>query len=335
MDLSGAGGVETHILQLAQEMRKLGVDVDVFGKHRGDGIESIASFEPHNYAIINTHGCSLDLTLCRKLLRCTPDQRRVHTLHGISLYYLWACKTWLNWRCYWATLIEQILSSQADHVICVSHNIHEGAQQYFGINDSKLSVITNGVNGERFHNKDKAELRKGYGLNPDDLVVVFVGRGEDRVKGTTAIAQSINELSKEFGALRLLAIPGSGFESASWLCKTGEIAHERISDGYAAADIFVNASLNEGMPITLLEAMAAGLAIVVSPVGGIPEVVRHEENGLLLQPDRSDLTDQLRRLLIDEGLRNQLGQRGQEDVLKLSWKNAAKQTIDLYQGLLS
>ena len=103
---------------------------------------------------------------------------------------------------------------------------------------------------------------------------------------------------------------------------------------YQAADIYLNASLNEGMPLTVIEALAANLPTIASPVGGIPEIITHNKTGLLLRKDRSDLTEQLTRLIDNPALRRQLSLHAPNAVQALTWDNLAKRTIRLYESLL-
>src|SRR4029079_8337911 len=89
----------------------------------------------------------------------------------------------------------------------------------------------------------------------------------------------------------------------------GEVAD--IPGLLARADLFVLTSLNEGLSLSILEAMAAGLAVVASRVGGNPEIVMDGETGLLVGPDDAASTAAaIRRLLTDPALRTGLGARG-------------------------
>jgi len=348
LDLNINGGVEKHILRLAEAMRDLGVDIDVFGQ-RGpmghsdatvaaeavkDGqFRVLSEFKPQNYHIIHTHSGQFCLRFVKMILSRSENQRHVHTMHNSALEYAIACNAWFNWRCYWASLIEGFWGRYADHVIVVSRPIRKRAISCFGLESGKISLIANGAVPFHAPVESRGQLRDQFGLSPHDIVVLFVGRGEDKVKGTQAVSASIGQLQHKFPETRLVAVPGTGFNGQEWICRTGPIDHREMLNCYAAADIFVNASLDEGLPLTIIEAMAAGLGIVAAPVGGIPEVITHNQTGLLLRPDRSDLTAQLGRLIEDVQLRERLGRNAAIAAKKLTWENIARETIGVYESL--
>jgi glycosyltransferase involved in cell wall biosynthesis len=118
------------------------------------------------------------------------------------------------------------------------------------------------------------------------------------------------------------AIVGDGPERAALEAAAAtaqvELLGERgdVPEQLAASDVFVLSSRSEGMPMSILEAMAAGLPVVASAVGGIPEIVRDGETGLLVPPGDADaLAAALGRLLDDDGLRRRLGAAGRERAL--------------------
>ncbi len=125
-------------------------------------------------------------------------------------------------------------------------------------------------------------------LEPGSFEALVVGDGPDR-----------QQLEDEIGALGLNA--------------RVQLAGERsdVPELLAAADVFVLSSSSEGMPVSVLEAMAAGLPVVASRVGGVPEQVTHGETGLLVEPgDADDLAAALARLVQDGELRGRLGAAG-------------------------
>jgi glycosyltransferase involved in cell wall biosynthesis len=335
LDIRSAGGVETHIREITQAMRRLGVKVDIASNNTGAEYLPLKYFQAKQYDIIHTHGSSFCRRMINLALNRLPHQRHVHTLHGVSLDYLWGCKDWGNWRGYSSTLIEGICSRYADHVIAVSESISRRARQAFRLRPQKISVIPNGYHRPPTAQNSRDGMRKELGLNENEIVILFVGRGEDKVKGTATITSALNQLQGKHPHLRLLAVPGTGFGQAGWLCRSGPIEHEQMHEAYTAADIFVNASLNEGMPLTLIEAMAQGLPVVAAPVGGIPELITHNQTGLLLEQDRSDLPDQLNRLIENPDLRRRLGQNARQAVTHLTWENLARQTVKVYETVIA
>lgn len=340
IDLHVHGGVEKHVLRLAEAVRKLGVQVDVFGKvpshqnvPRTEHFEPLEALRSESYDIFHTHSGFYSYHEFKLQCSRRPRQRWVHTLHTVSLDYLFNCRDWLNWRCYYATLTEGFWSHYADRVIAVSGHVQRLACQYYHVQQEKIAVIYNGFLPTHSITASREQIRQRLRINPQQPLVLFVGRGEDKVKGTDLLTRCMNELYAEFPRLRLVAIPGSGFYPAAWLCSTGPVPHQDIPAYYRAADIFVNTSLSEGLPLTVVEAMAAGLPIVAARAGGIPEIIRHEQTGLLLRPDRSDLAVQLRRILHQPQLGETLGKNAQRAAQQLTWENLARQTLAVYESL--
>lgn len=109
---------------------------------------------------------------------------------------------------------------------------------------------------------------------------------------------------------------------------------EDLRDRLAASDVFVMASESEGLPVSMLEAMATGLAVVVPAITGIPEVIRHGENGLLFAPgDSADLAQKLDSIVSDASLRRRLGRKARETaLLRFSRDTVYDETLRLICG---
>ena len=226
-------------------------------------------------------------------------------------------------------------SRYADHVIAVCEKTAQWLSRGFGVGRNKISVIGNGYEPCEPKPQTRTNIRKKLGLTKQNIAVLFVGRGEDVVKGTELVARAIERLHRKNQDVRLVAIPGTGFERADWLCATGPIDHTEITDYYHAADIFANASLSEGMPLTIVEAAAAGLPIVAAPVGGIVDFVKHNQTGLLTRPDRSDLAEQLGLLISAPDIGLRLAGSAKRTAKNLTWANLAGQTIAIYESLIA
>ncbi|EQD47331.1 Glycosyl transferase, group 1 domain protein, partial [mine drainage metagenome] len=116
----------------------------------------------------------------------------------------------------------------------------------------------------------------------------------------------------------------------------GPLDRPRLLEEYRRADLFVLPSLFEPFGIVLLEAMAAGLPIVASRVGGIPEVVAEGECALLCPPnDPAGLADALARLTADDGLRRRLGAAGRRRALAFSWETVIPEWVRLFESVVA
>ncbi len=105
----------------------------------------------------------------------------------------------------------------------------------------------------------------------------------------------------------------------------GEVPNDRISEYLVKADIFVRPSRSEGLGTAFLEAMAAGLPVIGTPVGGIPDFLKDGENGLFSRPeDAKDLSEKIVKLINNAPFREKIAKHGQQFVLRdYSWDNIA------------
>ena len=175
-------------------------------------------------------------------------------------------------------------------------------------------------------------------------LVAFVGRIE-QAKGVFDLIEAVNEVREtiptvrlEFagdgdieGALRHVAIRGirANVHFSGWL------SPRRREELLARATVFVLPSHAEGLPMSLLEAMAAGCPVIASNVGGIPDLVTNEVNGLLVPPgDRDALALALHRLLVDRELADRLGHEARATVRRrFTTEHALARLDQIYSGL--
>ena len=102
----------------------------------------------------------------------------------------------------------------------------------------------------------------------------------------------------------------------------------------AQSDVFVLPSYNEGVPMSLLESMAAGLPAIVTPVGGIPDVLRHGVEGLMVEPKRvADLSAAMAKMITDDAERLALGKRAHERARAFEVHAYARRLADIYQRI--
>jgi len=229
-------------------------------------------------------------------------------------------------------------------LICVNSAmivLSEEWRQFFlsiGIPGEKLCVMTNAVF------VPEAPNRAG---NSEYVTVLFMSRFE-KSKG---IRELLDVIERKDDFLRRCRFVMAGPKTHDWTAVSERVAQtemsgqvempgllrgERKHRAYQDADIYLLQSYAEGMPIGLLEAMSYGLACITTSVGGIPDVIQDEDNGLLIPPGDSDaLADTLEHLVKDDALRRRLGARGRETVEKrFDWNVRAEEISRFYQTLL-
>ena len=186
-----------------------------------------------------------------------------------------------------------------------------------GVAATKIRTIANGIDVEPFE-----RALPSPALNFDGNKVIGMVARLDLQKGFEYLLRAAHQLCGTFPALKVV-IAGEGpdrqaienmiqrFGLQSSVILAGH--HSDMPGIYAAIDIFVLPSLNEGLPMTILEAMAASKPVIATRVGAIPSVIKEGETGLLVDPGDADgLRDALARLLSDSDLCQCLGAAGHD-----------------------
>jgi L-malate glycosyltransferase len=114
---------------------------------------------------------------------------------------------------------------------------------------------------------------------------------------------------------------------------TGPIPHGQIASYYDRADIFINASRLDNMPVSILEAFASGTPVVTTTAGGIPYVVEHERTGLMCEPGNWQLlAEYVLRLLKEPALASRLAENAHEELKKYRWESVREEWLATYRS---
>ncbi|MBU4380828.1 glycosyltransferase family 4 protein [Candidatus Parcubacteria bacterium] len=217
-----------------------------------------------------------------------------------------------------------------DKIVCVSGVVKGRVEKEFPKFQDKLVVIDNGVDIEKFKCRmTNVKLRSN---DKKEMRLLTVGRVV-KEKGLEVLFESLESL-KELGSLRLTIVGGgSDLEYFKSLAKTlalpvdfvGEVTNEETVKYYQQADVFVLPTLRqEGFPMVLAEAMASGLPIIASRVGGIPSAIVSGENGILVTPaSQEGLSNAIRQLAENPKLQETLS----ENALIASKEKYSQQTM--------
>jgi L-malate glycosyltransferase len=252
----------------------------------------------------------------------------------------------------------KLLLRKGDRVTAVGQFVKQALVRNEGIAAGRIAVIHNGIDAAEYRPEDKArhraEVRRELGLAPEQLIVLQVARFhpvKDHATGLKAFAATVKQPAGPLGegsglaasplsirhppsAIRLhipspvLLLVGDGEKrpACEQLARELNLApavqflgvRTDVPRLVAAADVFLLSSLSEGISVTLLEAMAAGVPIAATQVGGNPEVVLHGQTGLLSpRADAPALGANLATLLADAALRQSMGDAGRGRFLEL------------------
>jgi teichuronic acid biosynthesis glycosyltransferase TuaC len=181
---------------------------------------------------------------------------------------------------------------QADALVAVSGALGH-AMLELGAPADRLHVVPNGVDRDLFHFGAPVDGRRKIGIFSDEKMILSVGNLNE-LKGHALVVEAVARLRAR-GIRVSYHIIGAGEEETRLEARIaalgmqdcvhlqGPVANERLRPWYQAASLFVLASSREGWPNVLNEALACGTPVVATKVGGVPEIVRHGENGLLME----------------------------------------------------
>lgn len=259
--------------------------------------------------------------------------------------------------------IERTALEAADRVVAVSREMRRDILDYFAVAPEKVTVIGNGIDTDEYRRTEARDRLARFGIAPDRPYVLFLGRISHQ-KGIRHLLAAAAHLDR---GVQLVLCAGAPDTEAIAAELAGAVERLQAARGgviwiremvdrataiqlYSHAAVFCCPSIYEPFGIINLEAMACQAPVVASAVGGIPEVVKHGETGLLVgveqeprspfepvDPDRfaADLAEALGRVLADPAAGRRMGEAGRRRAEALfSWRAVARQTLALYTDLL-
>jgi glycosyltransferase involved in cell wall biosynthesis len=242
--------------------------------------------------------------------------------------------------------IHKVLDS-ADAIIATTKSYAQESPFLRGYPD-KTVVIPNGINIKEVTTPlTKEKSREILGIPQDSEIILFFGSLVE-YKGPDILLKAF-KLVKNVAPSAKLIFAGRGHldsqlkEAAKKLKISGDVIFTGFVEDkdkplyYKAADIFClpSTTLAESFGIVNLEAMAAGIPIVSSNLGGIPDIVKNGENGLLAKPyDIEMVAENLIKLIKDDNMRHEMGQNGLKMVKSYTWDEVALKTEKLYKELI-
>lgn len=201
-----------------------------------------------------------------------------------------------------------------------------------------VEVIPYGLDTEAFQPRDRFLARQMLGVPAEARVLLFVAQWlGDSYKGMATLVEALERLKHDRDLFLLVLGRGEAVEKCQIPSRfLGSISEdERLSLVYSAADLFLLPSLEDNFPNTALEALACGLPVVGSNVGGIPEIVREAETGVLFERGNAEaLAQAIQRVLPEHEQLHRMSTNCRITVLnEYSLGIQAQRYLDLYDTL--
>jgi glycosyltransferase involved in cell wall biosynthesis len=242
-------------------------------------------------------------------------------------------------------IINKVLSGCTDKVIAVSEAVENDMLAYDGISPSKIMVIYNGVDMERFSPERKYfNIRREFSIDDDSVVVGFIGRLVHN-KGLEYLLMAFGQVKQRHHDTKLIIV-GDGSLMQELKGKARDLGigdsvvftglRRDVPDLLASMDVFVMPSVKEGLGNSILEAMVMRKPVVATDVGGIPEIVQNGRTGLVVPPARhSALAEAIMTLITDRRLAAEFGEAAEGFIREgFSIKATAGKWQHLYESLL-
>jgi glycosyltransferase involved in cell wall biosynthesis/protein-tyrosine-phosphatase len=334
---------------LAHELRRLGVQVAIVDEHRYTALGIVRFLtrflREHGVDVVHTHRHK-DSVLGSIAAKAAGVPHVIRTVHGLSEPMHGWDKA--KYQAYDA-LDRATLWCCADRILAVSRRMAETLKAS-GYRARTVTHLHNGVDLRNVKTtRPPEDVRRALGIEDDEVVIGTAGRFA-RVKGQAYLVRAARLVLHHEHRARFLFV-GSGplenelLESARHLgvdrrCLFIDPAVDRrggIYDLVAAMDLFVLPSLNEGIPMALLEAMALARPVIASAVGGIPEVVTDRVTGLLVEPENDGrLANACLELVRNRRWAHTLGARARRVVERnFSHERNGRALLDLYRELVT
>ena len=224
--------------------------------------------------------------------------------------------------------------------IAVSPGVARELTQFYGVDPERITVIPNAVDVHRFQPRDaearRARVRARHGIGDDDVVLLFVGK-EFRRKGLAAIIDALPALPP---VAKLLVVGGDDQAPFRAQARAAGVAervvfagHSRaVEDEFQAGDVFVFPTVYEAFGLVMLEAAAAGLPVVATPLGVAEEFVVDGRNGAQIDRTGVSIARALSPLVTDRDLRRRLGDQARQDAEAYTgWDAVAARTLEVYE----
>ena len=274
-----------------------------------DYLDVVATIRKFNPDVIHTHTAKAGVLGRLASIIAGRSATRIHTFHGHLLHGYFS-----GWKVKLVIAIEKFLAKKTDHLIAIGNEVKNDLLAVGVGKASQYSVFFPGLPEPK--TADKASLRKELELDPVAIYGTFVGR-LTQIKRPDRLLDIASQMVQRGVAVNfLIAGEGELFEECKERARKENLPvtflgwRKDIDNLFAASDVAILTSDNEGIPLTLIQAAQAGLPIVAPAVGSISDIVENDVTGFLSAPQVAAMASALSALVTDSSLRSKLGAAG-------------------------
>lgn len=309
---------------ITDRMEKRGIDIRYLGKKHGLDVSMVAKFyrifKEEKPDVVHTHRYVMRYTVPASVMAKVP--RMVHTVHNVAEKECGKIDQLINRFFYkYCKVIP----------VALTEYIRNTISQVYSLPITEIPIIFNGINIEKCIAKDDYSVHK-------PMKILHIGRFAE-AKNHIELIKGFNLFKSEYPDSQLILIgDGELKEQVKELIQELHISDSvnllglqpEVNMFLNEADIFILPSLYEGMPMTLIEAMATGLPIITTPVGGIVDMLEDGSEAIFTGTDSESIADSIGMLVNNFELRRSLGQAALIRARQFSAKTMAEKYLALY-----
>ncbi len=342
IDVAGSGSVRVRRTTLEPDSPDVHTDTAAFVRLLGDRLTTQGRRLVEGWSPDVVHGHDWVVAHPSAAVAAHAGVPLVMTVHAteLGLWNGWLTTDFSRWR----TEVERDLVARADRTVVCSEAMRREAVEGLRADPARTVVVPNGVDVAvwRSDAAQQRSARTAVGVPGDAPLVVLVGRleyekgGQDAIAALAQLASDVHLVLVGTGGQRqALADQANTAGLSGRVHLAGRLDDQQVAALLGAADVAVVPSRYEPFGLVALEAMAAGTPVVVTSTGGLGDLVRPDETGLVVPPARPDaLADAVRGLLADPQRRAAMALRGTEDaVRRFGWDVVARRTLAVYGSL--
>ena len=271
-----------------------------------DLITKIRKFKPD---VIHTHTAKAGVLGRLAAIIAGGEATRIHTFHGHLLHGYFP-----KWKTTLIITVEKFLARRTHFLVAIGNEVKNDLLKAGIGNESQYRVFFPGLPVPQTF--DKSHLRKHLGLEDAKIYCTFVGRLSQIKRPDRLLDLAASMVKHQVAIHFLVAGEGELFEISKARAADEKLPvtflgwRKDVDELFAASDIAILTSDNEGIPLTLIQAAQAGLPIIAPAVGSISDIVVNGKNGILTIAQSEEMASVLRELATDSALRKRLGAEG-------------------------